>query len=94
MHVPARPTRRQEDEDKLRDKAAKGQVAALIDADRRQARLHGGVKGREASFASATQVTALSSGQSALEGRVKGLEKEIAELKALLMAKGPAAPKH
>ena len=56
----------------------------------RNARLRGGPVNREFSFATKTEVTNLSSNTSQLEGRVKTMEKEIAELKALLLAKASA----
>ena len=68
---------------RLKEQAARGAISAMIDADRKNARSHGAVA-TELNFASAEAVSGLSSTQVALEGRLKGLEKEVAELKTLL----------
>ena len=74
-----------DDEDRLNDQSARGTIAAMIDADRKNARLHGVGRGRDVSFATpAAAITTLSTGQGELQTRVKGLESEVAELKALL----------
>lgn len=69
----------------LEAQVARGQISAMIDADRKNARLHGG-GGTELSFAMSGGAVATSTTQSVMEGRLIGLEKEVAELKALLKA--------
>jgi hypothetical protein len=74
------------DSERVAAQAARGQITAMMDADRKAARLHGVTGAKDVSFATAEELSGVTSSQSALEGRVKGLEKEIAELKALLKA--------
>ena len=73
-----------EDTERLNDQSARGTIAAMIDADRKNARLHGVAAGREVSFAMPAEFTGMAASQGAMETRLKGLEKEVAELKGLL----------
>jgi H+-transporting ATPase len=70
---------------RVKEQKARGEVAAMIDADRRQARLQGRGVGREISFATATDLQAFKGEVNAgLGAKVANLEKEVTELKALL----------
>jgi len=73
------------DTTRVKEQAARGAISAMIDADRKNARSHGAAA-TELNFASVEAVSGLSSTQVALEGRLGGLEKEVAELKTMLKA--------
>jgi H+-transporting ATPase len=77
-----------EDVERVREVTARGQVAAMIDDDRRRARQTGKPVGREISFAGSAY-PAGGSGDPALQGKVDRLEREVAELRSLI--KGAAA---